>query len=120
MATQDTAYHSKAVAQSLLVALPVNLDALRSLPVSLWLCLAPSTFIITHMAVKWLSPSQGLFCAGWMYSVEEDVDSHGDLVRNADIVVGSDACLDLSEVHLATLNAHLKAAMPRRSSFQRK
>lgn len=46
----------------------------------------------------------------WMYSVEEGVDSHGDLVRNADIVVivvGSDACLDLSEVHLATLNAHL-------------
>lgn len=39
-----------------------------------------------------------------MYSVEEGMESHGDLLGSADIIVGRVACHDLNEIHLDALN----------------
>lgn len=104
LTTQDAAYHSKTVAWSwrLLVATLVNLctQVSASRSGTLYCSLHIHSHIHRNQMVE---PKSGTTLYQ-MYSVEEGMDSHGVLLRSADIVVGRDACGNLSDVRIAALN----------------
>lgn len=79
---------------------------------SVWLYTASPTFIITHVGVKCLSPSQGLFCGRCVQ--QKRALTLMEICSEMQTLLWGVACIDLGEVHLL-YGCIFKAYMPQRS-----